>query len=67
MEITLEQAENLLKKAKEKAHEIGIPMNVVILSKMDCSLNIGMLLRKKLQRKNRKADSPCLKTILPVD
>jgi len=31
MEITLEQAENLLKKAKEKAREIGIPMNVVIL------------------------------------
>ncbi|HKC35252.1 MAG TPA: heme-binding protein [Chitinophagaceae bacterium] len=31
MEITLDQAESLLKKAKEKAKEIGVPMNVVIL------------------------------------
>ena len=31
MEITLDQAETLLRKAREKAREIGIPMNVVIL------------------------------------
>jgi uncharacterized protein GlcG (DUF336 family) len=31
MDITLDQAENLLAKAKGKAKEIGIPMNIAIL------------------------------------